>query len=72
LKPKGQSAVTEYCFEELFGKKIEVEADPEPEPNSRETVFPGAEEIKIDGDPFESKELSKSPSRYHFSLSTSF
>jgi hypothetical protein len=61
FEAEGQSVVTEYCFEELFGKKIE---DPVPEP-IRET-FPGAEEIKIDGDPFESKELSKSPSQVSF------
>ena len=50
FEAEGLEAVQDYCFTELQGPKL-------PEPTAVEQVFPGAEPLKLDDDPFESKEL---------------
>lgn len=61
FEAEGQEAVTNYCFTELFPQEFPTEPDTEVE-----KIFPGAEVIKLDDDPFESKELSESSSQVSF------
>lgn len=64
---EGQESVTDYCFEELFGRKMEITTYDESgdvdltDLERVQKVFPGAEELVIVGDGQESKEQSDRP-----------